>query len=34
MIVHIEQDFTIRIIPMRKADRYEAELFYQNAGYF
>ena len=34
LVVHVEQDDTIRIIPMRKADRYEADLFYQNAGYF
>ena len=34
MTVHVEQDDTIRIISMRKADRYETELFYQNAGYF
>ena len=34
LIVHVEQDDTIRIISMRKADRYETELFYRNAGYF
>ena len=34
LIVHVVQDDTIRIISMRKADRYETELFYRNAGYF
>ena len=34
LIVQVEQDDTIRIISMRKADPYETELFYRNAGYF
>lgn len=29
LIVHVEQDETIRIISMRKADRDETTLFYQ-----
>jgi uncharacterized DUF497 family protein len=33
LLVHVETDETIRIISMRKADRYETNLYYQNAGY-
>jgi hypothetical protein len=34
LIVHVEDDETIRIISMRKADTDEIDLFYKNAGYF
>jgi uncharacterized protein len=34
MIVHVENDDTIRIIWMRKADSNETDLYYQNVGYF
>jgi uncharacterized protein len=34
LIVHVETDNTIRIISMRKAERDEADLYYQNVGYF
>lgn len=34
VVVHVEADETIRIISMRKADRDETNLYYQNAGYF
>ena len=34
LIVHVESDHDIRIIPMRKATSDEADLFYRNAGYF
>jgi uncharacterized protein len=32
VIVHVELDNTIRIISMRKADKYETNLYYQNLG--
>ena len=32
LIVHIESEDEIRIISMRKADRNETNLYYQNAG--
>lgn len=32
LIVHVESSEEIRIISMRKADRYETDLYYQNAG--
>jgi uncharacterized DUF497 family protein len=34
LIVHVENDETIRIISMRKADGKETDLYYQNVGYF
>jgi uncharacterized DUF497 family protein len=34
LIVHVESDNTIRIISMRKADKYETNLYYQNLGAF
>ncbi len=34
LIVHVEADGSIRIISMRKADKDETDLFYENAGYF
>jgi uncharacterized DUF497 family protein len=34
LIVHVENDELIRIISMRKADSNEADLYYQNVGYF
>jgi uncharacterized protein len=33
LIVHVELDDHIRIISMRKADRDETDIYYQNAGY-
>lgn len=33
LIVHVESDDHIRIISMRKADRDETDIYYQNAGY-
>ena len=33
LVVHVETDDTIHIISMRKADRDETNLFYQNAGH-
>ena len=32
IVVHVESDRTIRIISIRKADKYETNLFYQNLG--
>ncbi len=32
IVVHVESDSTIRIISMRKADKYETNLYYQNLG--
>ena len=34
LIVHVEDDETIHIISMRKADSDETDIYYQNAGYF
>ena len=34
LIVHLENDDTIHIISMRKADSDETDLYYQNVGYF
>ena len=34
LIVHVESDEEIRIISMRKADRDETDIYYENAGYF
>ena len=34
LIVHVEDDMTIHIISMRRADSNEADTYYQNAGYF
>ena len=34
LIVHVENDETIRIISMRRADSNETDIYYQNAGYF
>jgi uncharacterized protein len=34
LIVHVENDETIRIISMRKADSNETDLYYQNVGDF
>jgi uncharacterized DUF497 family protein len=34
LIVHVENDETIRIISMRKADGNETDIYYQNVGYF
>jgi uncharacterized protein len=33
LIVHVELDDHIRIISMRKADRDETDIYYQNADY-
>ena len=32
IVVHVESDRTIRIISIRKADKYETNLYYQNLG--
>lgn len=34
LIVHVEDDETIRIISMRKAESDETDLYYRNAGFF
>lgn len=34
VVVHIESDETIRIISMRKADRHETNLYFQNVTGF
>jgi uncharacterized DUF497 family protein len=34
LIVHVENEETIRIISMRKADDNETDLYFQNVGYF
>jgi uncharacterized protein len=34
LIVHVEDDETIHIISMRRADSNETDIYYQNAGYF
>jgi uncharacterized DUF497 family protein len=34
LVVHVESDEEIRIISMRKADRDETDLYYENSGYF
>jgi uncharacterized DUF497 family protein len=34
LIVHVENEETIRIISMRKADGNETDIYYQNVGYF
>ena len=34
LIVHIETDDTIRVISMRKADKNETNIYYQNIGAF
>ncbi len=34
LIVHVENEGTIRIISMRKAESDETDLYYQNVGYF
>jgi len=34
LIVHVESEEEIRIISMRKADNYETDLYYKNAGYY
>lgn len=34
LIVHVESEQDIRVIPMRKATSDETDLFFQNAGYF
>ncbi len=34
LIVHVENEETIRIISMRKADSNETDIHYQNVGYF
>ena len=34
LIVHVENDESIRIISMRKAQSDETDLYYQNVGYF
>ena len=32
IVFHVESDRTIRIISIRKADKYETNLYYQNLG--
>ena len=32
IVVHVESDRTIRIISIRRADKYETNLYYQNLG--
>ncbi len=32
IVVHVESDRTIRTISIRKADKYETNLYYQNLG--
>jgi uncharacterized protein len=32
VVVHIEGDDIVRIISMRKADRYETNVYFQNSG--
>ena len=34
VIVHVESANTIRVISMRKGDKYETNLYYQNLGAF
>lgn len=34
LIVHVENNDTIRIISMRKAESDETDLYYENVGYF
>lgn len=34
LIVHVEDDKTIHIISMRRADSNETDIYYQTAGYF
>lgn len=34
LIVHAEDDKTIHIISMRRADSNETDIYYQTAGYF
>lgn len=34
LIVHVEDDKTIHIISMRRANSDETDIYYQNAGYF
>ena len=34
LVVHVESDDEIRIISMRKAEYHEADLYYQNIGFF
>jgi uncharacterized DUF497 family protein len=34
LIVHVENEETIGIISMRKADGNETDIYYQNVGYF
>jgi uncharacterized DUF497 family protein len=34
LIVHVEDDATIRIVSMRKAASHETDLYYSNADYF
>ena len=34
LVVHVESDETIHVIPMRKANQNETNLYYQDAGYF
>lgn len=32
LLVHVEDDNTVRIISMRKADKHETNLYYQDVG--
>lgn len=34
LVVHVESDEEIRIISMRRANRDETDLYYENSGYF
>ena len=34
LIIHVENDQTIHIISMRRADSNETDVYYQNVGYF
>ena len=34
LIAHVEDDKTIHIISMRRADSNETDIYYQTAGYF
>lgn len=34
LVVHVESDEEIRIISMRKAEHHEADIYFQNIGFF
>lgn len=34
LVVHVESDEEIRIISMRRTEYYEADLYFQNIGFF